>query len=237
MILICRCQIQKYEEEEGGQCCHWFSEHEGPESCPVICKLFIHFLCLLSISFDVFLYDCTLYILICRCQIQKCEEEEGGQCCYWFSEHEGPESCPVICKLFIHFLCLLSISFDVFLYDCTLYIFEILPVAIFIIEYIYMNIFMCTLGCQNKKQFTPCTILNTQSQNPGPATGCMLCRTSGHASRNTCLQQSLAAQTLARLDLQIPRKNRSLRSTIITYKHTIGINKKQSPNRSNRSKQ
>jgi hypothetical protein len=52
----------------------------------------------------------------------------------------------------------------------SLYIFEIFPVAIFIIEYIYMNIFMCTLGCQNKKNFTPCTILNTQSQNPGPTT-------------------------------------------------------------------
>jgi hypothetical protein len=46
-----------------------------------------------------------------------------------------------------------------------------------------------------------------------------------------------AVQTLARLDLQILRTLHSLRSPIITYKQTTRINKKQSPNNGNRTKQ
>jgi hypothetical protein len=66
----------------------------------------------------------------------------------------------------------------------------------------------------------------------------MLYRTSGYASRKTCLQQGpTAAQTLARLDLQILRTLHSLRTTIITYKHTTRVNKKQSSNSTNKTKQ
>jgi hypothetical protein len=50
-------------------------------------------------------------------------------------------------------------------------------------------------------------------------------------------KQNSAAQTLARLDLQILQTLRSLRSTINTYKHTIRINKKQSPNSTNSTKE
>jgi hypothetical protein len=69
-----------------------------------------------------------------------------------------------------------------------------------------------------------------QAINVNTVIKCMLSKTSGHASRKTCLQQDSVAQTLALLDLQSLQMLYSLRSTIITYKQTTRKNKKQAAN-------